>query len=129
MTLEELTWHESGIVIFGDNSVGVYNWGDCGDNQFLSPLGLPMPCPEDYDIFDGVEKAHCNDIRDALPGSIWWIEHGEDGDKAATDMDVVYDENYDLVHLFLSDLDESEYEGDVFTLRDGRKVIVPTAWN
>lgn len=130
MTLEELTGHESGIVIYGDNSVGVCNWCDCGDNQFplLSPLRLPMPWPEDYDVFDGAENSYCKDIRDELPGSIW-IEHGEDGDVVATDMDVVYDWNCDLARLFLSKLDESEYEGYIFTLRDGRKVIVPTAWN
>lgn len=60
-----------------------------------------------------------------LTSRVWgYVEY-----EAVTDLDVVYDENYDLVRLFLSELDESEYEGDVFTLRDGRKVIVPTAWN
>lgn len=130
MTLMELTGHESGIIVYEDNSVGVYNWGSCGDNQLplLSPLGWPMPWKEGDDVFDGAEKAYCKDIRDELPGSIW-NECSEDGHEAATDMDVVYDENFDLVRLFLSELDESEYEGHVFTLRDGRKVIAPAAWN
>ena len=129
MTLIELTGHESGIIIYGDDAVGVFNWGRCGDNQLplLSPFGLPMPWPDAGDVFDDVEEAHVKDIRDELPGSIW-MEHGEDGDEAVTDMDVVYDEDDDLARLFLDELDADEYAGTVYTLTDGRKVIAPDMW-
>ena len=56
------------------------------------------------------------------------MEHGEDGDEAVTDMDVVYDEDDDLARLFLDELDADEYAGTVYTLTDGRKVIAPDMW-
>lgn len=130
MTLMDLTGHEAGIVIYEDNCVGVCNWGRYDEDRFpvLSPLGLPMPWPEENCVFDGAKEEFCKDIRAELPGSIW-IEHGEDGDVANTDLDIVFDEFGDLARLFLDKLDDVEYEGYVYTLRDGRKVIAPVMWN
>lgn len=125
MTLMELTSHEAGIIVYGGNTVGVFNWGRCDDNQIpvLSPLGEPMPWPEADDVFDEAEETHVEDIRTVIPGRIWT----EDG-KAETDLDVVYDQENDLARLFLADLDPVEYEGYVYTLKDGRKVIAPDMW-
>ena len=125
MTLMELTNHEAGIIVYGGNTVGVFNWGTCDDNQIpvLSPLGLPMPWPEVDDVFDGVTEAAVKDIRTVIPGRIW-LEEGE----AETDLDIVYDEDGDLPRLFLEDLDPVDCEGTVFSLRDGRKIIAPSMW-
>lgn len=125
MTLRELTNHEAGIIVYGGNTVGVFNWGNCDDNQIpvLSPLGLPMPWPEADDVFDDVTEAAVKDIRTAIPGRIW-LENGE----AETDLDIVYDPNNDLPRLFLEQLDKMDYECYVYTLKDGREIIAPDMW-
>lgn len=125
MTLMELTNHEAGIIVYSGNTVGVFNWGNCDDNQIpvLSPLGLPMPWPEADDVFEDVTEAAVKDIRTVIPGRIW-LEDGE----AGTDLDIIYDEDGDLPRLFLEQLDDFEYEGYVYTLKDGRKIIVPDMW-
>lgn len=125
MTLRELTNHEAGIIVYSGNTVGVFNWGNCDDSQIpvLSPLGLPMPWPEADDVFEDVTEAAVKDVRTVIPGRIW-LEDGE----AETDLDIVYDEYGDLPRLFLELLDEFEYEGYVYTLKDGRKIIAPDMW-
>ncbi len=126
MTLFELTGHEAGIIVYGDNTVGVFNWGTYDDNQIpiLSPIGFPMAWPEPSDVFGGFNETYSDDFRSEIPGSIW-IEDGE----VATDLDIVYDENNDLLRLFLENLDADEYNGHIFTLKDGRKIIAPLTWN
>ena len=43
MTLMELTGHEAGIIIYGDNSVGVFNWGNYDENRI--PILAPRRHP------------------------------------------------------------------------------------
>ena len=126
MTLMELTGHESGIIVYGDHTVGVFNWGTYDDNQLpvLSPIGTPMAWPEGDDVFVGVTESHLDDFRSEIPGSIW-----KEDELVDTDLDIVYDENNDLVRLFFENLDPMEYNGTVYTLHDGRKIIAPDMWN
>lgn len=133
MTLMELTNHEAGIIVYGDNSVGVFTWGNYDENRIpiLAPGGIPMAWPEADDVFVGVTAEHFDDFRSEIPGTIW-LENGEtysDEKVAVTDLDIVYDENNDLVRLFLEDLEPVEYTGTVYTLLDGRKIIAPDMWN
>ena len=74
-------------------------------------------------MFENVTETAVKDIRTVIPGQIW-LEDGE----AETDLDIVYDEDGDLPRLFLEDLDPVDYEGAVFSLRDGRKIIAPSMW-
>lgn len=84
------TGHESGIIING-NTVGVFNWQTCDDNQY------PLP-PFYWDADDTLkEEKHVDDIRPYLPGTFFVSEDGEEFD---TDMDVYCDENDDLPALF-----------------------------
>lgn len=131
MTLMELTGHEAGIIIYGDNSVGVFNWGNYDENRIpiLAPGGIPMAWPEADDVFVGATEKRVNDIRDEIPGTIWVEEDYGDEVVANTDLDIVYDELNDLARLFLEDLDPMEYNGMVYTLKDGRKIIAPDVWN
>lgn len=98
--LRELTEHTAGIIIYGGESVGVYDWGRLDDAQIpiLSPIGTPMgwPCPElEGDV--NIEGTVVDDIRTILPGKYWY----DDAENAiATDMDVVYDEYGDLPALY-----------------------------
>ena len=131
MTLFELTNHESGIIIYGDTTVGVFNWMDCDDNQLpiLSPICTPVRWPDNSDVFDGVTSKHLDDIRDEIPGTIWIEEDNCDEVVADTDLDIVYDGNNDLLRLFLEQLEPCDYTGTVYTLKDGRKIIAPAEWN
>lgn len=131
MTLMELTGPEAGIIVYGDNSVGVFNWGNYDENRLpiLAPGGIPMAWPDADDVFVGVAKAHLDDFRSEIPGTIWIDEVNGDEAVAGTDLDIVYDENNDLVRLFLEELDPVEYSGTVYTIEDGRKIIAPDMWN
>lgn len=130
MTLQELTGHESGIVIYEDGSVAVYNWISCSENELpiVFPIPMPINWPEAEDVFDDVTAKHVDDIRDEIPGTIW-IEEDVGDEDLVTDLDIVYDENNDLVRLFLEQLEPCDYMGTVYTLKDGRKIIAPDEWN
>ena len=69
-------------------------------------------------------ESHLDDFRSEIPGSIW-----KEDEMVDTDLDIVYDENNDLVRLFFENLDPMEYNGTVYTLHDGRKIIAPDMWN
>lgn len=130
------TRHEAGIILYGENAVGVYNWMSCGDNELpmVSPFGSPICWPAsdiDEESAKLVHTAHVDDIRDYLPGTV-----RQDEDSVATDMDIVYDVNDDLPALFgigpsAADYDgeDTPYAGDIWELPGGYKVITIDIWN
>lgn len=145
-TLQELTSQESGIIIFDDNSVMVCNWSSCGDGQrpilFASGL-LSWDCPELLGKADELRQSipheHVNDIRDVLPGTYY---DDDETEELLTDMDVIFDQNYDLPALFGFQAAEDgcaevnldshgniiPTSGTVYTIGDLR-VIAPDGWN
>jgi len=126
MYLLQLTEHEAGIIVYGENTVGVWNWGLCDDDQIpaLSPIREQMAWPEEAGVFDDVKSYRFSDVRNEIPGAIW-IEDGE----AKTDLDIVYDANGDLPRLFLEKLTPADYEGTAYVLKDGRKILALDMWN
>lgn len=139
MRLWDITGQGTGIVIYDDESVGVFNWERLDDAQIplLSPLGLPMgwPCPE----LEGdaeIEGTVVDDIRTILPGKCWY----DDAENAIkTDMDVVYDEYGDLPALYgydiglgtLLELDDNgnliPTSGTVYRIGE-YTIIAPSSW-
>lgn len=133
MTLQELTGHESGIILYGGSSIAVCNWSGCDDDQIpmLSPFGGAMlNWPAGDGAFEDAEEEETSDIRAFLPGSMW-LETNEDGDDLyGTDMDILYDENGDIPRLFDDPtITDEDLCGVVYTLKDGRKIIAPDNWN
>lgn len=134
MNLLENTKHESGIIIYGGKTVGIYNWQGvgCGDDEIpmISPLGYPINWHLDNDIvIKHVETV--DDVREYLPGTVWM----EDG-QLETDLDIVWDENFDIPGLFgfgsaadTYKYHDRPYSGDVWDLSSGERVITINFWN
>lgn len=133
MTLMELTGKESGIVVYGDLSVGVFNWGRLEDDCLpvvLPMLNMPFGFPNGPGIFADAKTHRFDDVRAELPGTIYLTgEIADDGKEIAdTDMDIVCDQEGDLLRLFLEELDACEYEGSAYTLQDGTKILTLDMW-
>ena len=129
----ELTDQESGIIIYNDISVGVFNWGNIHDYSIpVTFCGRPISWPLSDDFaFDKVKNTvrKIDDIRTEIPGSIWL---NDESGIAETNLDIVFDENCDLLRLFLGD---EEYDpsrehtaGWIYDLPDGCKIIAPIGW-
>ena len=134
MTLCDLTRHESGIVVYGGNTVAVYNWSRCDDDQMpvLYPPDLALSQPVTPLAFETATVEHIDDIRTLIPGTVWMTDEvDEDGNEIAdTDLDIVYDLNYDLLRLFCdTSLTPEDYAGSAYTLPDGCRIIAPDNWN
>lgn len=128
------TNHEAGIILYGDGTVGVFNWGQFDDGfiPMVGLVGLVVPWPfaagEDVDL---VHVAHVDDVREYLPGAVWM---GEDG--LETDLDIVYDEHDDIPALWgfgpiadnYSNMDRP-YSGDIWDMPGGQRVITIDFWN
>ena len=120
MTLQDLTGHEFGVICYAGNAVGVFNWNGFDENEIpiLSPVGTPIPWDEGPGVFDGCTIECVKDWRKALPGS---------------NLDIVWDEFGDLEAAFMEYVPEGEppleFDGTVYTLRNGRKIICPDNWN
>lgn len=132
MNLPENTNHESGIIIYGDKTVGVYNWQSIGDNEIpmISPLGSPVNWKMDNDI-NIMHVAMVGDVRKYLPGTVW-MEDGE----LKTDLDIVWDGHSDIPGLFgfgpAADAYrryDCPYSGDIWELSNGWQVITIKFWN
>ena len=130
MTLMELTGHEAGIVIYESGEVAVVNWGQYDDDQIprLAPMLGMMGFPEDG-ILDNVPvSVTVEDVRDILPGKVW-LDDGE----LETDMEILQDDNNDIIALFFKlendDRDPDDLtSAEVYTLRDGTKIVAPHTW-
>lgn len=78
-----------------------------------------------------IHVAHVDDVRDYLPGTVW-VEDNE----LRTDMDIVYDVNYDIPALWgygpsadvYNDIPKP-YEGDIWDLTNGKRVITIDLWH
>lgn len=137
--LWDITGQGTGIIIYDDESVGVYNWEQLDDAQvpLLSPLGLPMgwPCSEMEGEID-VEATYVDDIRTILPGKCWY---DDDEEALDTDMDIVYDKYGDLPALYgydiglgtLLELDDNgnlmPTSGAVYKIGE-YTIIAPSSW-
>jgi len=128
------TGHEAGIILYGDNTVGVYNWGQFDDGfiPMVGPVGMVVPFPVNSDDeAELVELAHVDDVREYLPGSVW-----ETDGSLETDMDVAYDEIGDIHALWgygetaknYKDV-ERPYSGSIWEVPGGYKVITIDFWN
>lgn len=128
------THHESGIIVYPDNSVAVLCWPQVDDNLLphFEPSGLVVWLPVSEDI--EISEPECiKDIRDALPDTLWVDESG----ALASDMEILADEFGDLPALFgfrISDdadpanYDEFGYSGVVYEV-DGIKIVTCDFWN
>ena len=130
------TEHESGIIVYEDNAVGVFNWCSLscdGDNRvpMLLPFGIPINWPRDVD--EEAELVHIgsvDDVRKYLPGSVFL----KDG-VLTTDMEIIYDRSGDIPGLFgfgpcadsYKDR-EKPYSGDIWEIPGGGKVITISEW-
>lgn len=131
MTLRDLTGQESGIIIYESGAVFVVNWMDYGDDMFpvIGFFGRMMAMPGSAIEPDRIVVETVEDIRAALPGTVWLDEDGE----LDTDMDVEYDDNGDLPMLWGYTEDGAQEPttcaGTVYRFYDGRVVIAPRSWN
>lgn len=126
------TGHEAGIII-NDNTVAVFNWQTCGDNQIpvtLSPFYIPMHWSADDDTLK--DEKHVDDIRPYLPGTFFVSEDGEELD---TDMDIACDNNNDIPALFGFFIDGYDpevvtYAGTIWKFeKSDATVITIDSWN
>lgn len=135
-TLYDLTGQEAGIVVYDWDSVGVFNWAECGYGEVptvLSGLWSPVPYPFFDHGFSVKKKKHLDDIRDAIPGMVW-TEKDESGQiQWETNLDIVYDENSDIKNLFCNngtgDTQTGAVSGDAFYLDNGFVIIAPDNWD
>ncbi len=144
MTLVELTRQESGIIVFplesnvfqDRHTVGVYNWARCGNEElpivfYGDYIGLPWKA--DHQLLEQAKgSGQCvDDVRDALPGTVWLKEREGESIIFDSDMNIVYDYNSDLPLLFLGEDGNGPKQktpGVVYTLGDGTIIIAPTGW-
>lgn len=129
------TGHEAGIIVYGGETVGCFNWVqlDNGCLPMVGPHGFIVPWPTDAGGEDAklVHVEHVDDVRAYLPGTVWMGENGLD-----TDLDIVYDEHQDIPALWgfgpiaavYADVDRP-YSGDIWELSTGEKVITLDMWN
>ena len=125
--------YESGIVVYGERSIGVFNWVGCPDGAvpFVSPFGEPIFMPVGGDDAEIKHVASSDDVREYLPGAVW-----ADGDEIATDMDITYDANEDIPALWgygepkdVYEVENKPYAGDVWEITGGTKIITLKLWN
>ncbi len=113
MTLQELTRHEAGIIIYGNNIV-VDNWSSYDDDQipklfYTGCVGFPV-APGSIEAMAGTvcRVAH---IVDAMPDAEFAV--------------IESDHNGDIPRIYSGEDDEP---GSVYDLPDGGILIVPDEW-
>lgn len=127
------TGHEAGFALYGENTVGCFNWGQFDDGfvPMVGPVGFIIPWPTDAgEDIELVHVEHVDDVRAYLPGTVWMGEDGLD-----TDMDIVYDDNNDIPALWgfgplagaYDDVD-LPYSGDIWDIPDGPRIITIDLW-
>lgn len=67
--MREETCHESGIIIYGNGDVAVYNWAQCDDNEYpmLSPWGSQMNWPDSTEEGAIRRVKDVDDVRPYIP--------------------------------------------------------------
>ena len=113
MTLKELTHHESGIIIYGNNII-VDNWMSYDDDQipklfYTGCVGFPVAPGSVEAMADTMRRV--DRIVDAMP----------DAEIAVIDSD----HNDDIPGIYNGEDDEPGY---VYDLPDGGLLIVPDNW-
>lgn len=112
MTLYELTGQESGIIVYPDDTVAVCNWAGLADatTPAFGPMAMMVvgfSCPElvceaedaEDALRDALYAGEVDDMRTLLPGS-YYLNEDDDEPRIVTDMDVIYDANFDLPALW-----------------------------
>ena len=126
MTLVELTNHDAGIIVYESGAVAVLFWVELDDDCLPSygPMGIRISFWSEKGIFDDAEFERVSDVRKAIPGSVW-----VESDGYHTDLDIMEDDSHDLIRLFTdATLGPDDYEGVVYTLKDGTKIITLDMW-
>ena len=114
MTLLELTKHEAGILVYG-NQILVDNWADCRDDVIPNTfIGFPVRFPKPEGTIEAAVKTarRVDHIIDEMP------------DAKSAEID--WDYNGDIPRIYSREDDEP---GMVYELPDGGKLIVPDYWN
>ena len=114
-TLEELTGHDSGIVIYNDSDVIVCNWANVCTGEYQLPKSFILEWgligwPEDEYIFEDAEVVESEDVRKEIPSHISFC----------------FDDNDDLGEMMMS---HNPVKGRVYYLKNGVVVISPDDWN
>ena len=113
MTLQELTRHEAGIIIYG-NSIIVDNWMSY-DDDYIPKVFM------DGVVGFPVEPGSI----EAMAGTMSRVEHIVDAMPDAEDAVIEYDRNGDIRRIYSGEDDEP---GSVYHLPDGGLLIVPDEW-
>lgn len=116
MTLQELTNHEAGIVIYPSNEMIVCNWSGFEEDELpkvFSGISMMGWESDEEDVFADADRKDTSDFRPLLEGR-----------------DLIWDANGDLASIE----DGTYYWGDdfdatVWTLTDGTIIISPNMWN
>ena len=113
MTLQELTHHEAGIILYGNHAI-VDNWSSYGDDQipklfYTGCVGFP--------VADGAIEAMEKTSRR--------VEHILDAMPDSDDVVIESDHNNDIPRIYNGEDDEP---GTVYDLPDGGLLIVPDDW-
>ena len=113
MTLQELTHHESGIILYGNNVI-VDNWSFYDDDQipklfYTGCVGFP--------VADGSIEAMGKTPRR--------IKHIIDAMPDVDNVVIESDHNNDIPKIYSGEDDEA---GTVYDLPDGGLLIVPDDW-
>ena len=122
MKLYDLTNQESGIILYGGKTVGVFNWSRLEDNELPAVLldDVVVGDEQEDGYFDGAECTEVDDFRAILPGKFWADD--ENVETFHTNMNIVYDAWNDLLRCCTTD---GNYKARVFTLKSGVRVICP----
>ncbi len=113
-TLQELTDHEAGIVIYTSDEMIICNWAQYGPNELPKIFAgiTVMGWDEGEDIFDDVEEKFVEDYRPLIDGR-----------------DLIWDQLDDMSHIANPETDPAWYRASVYTLKDGTIIIAPQMWN
>lgn len=113
-TLQDLTAHEAGIVIYDSDEMIICNWGQFGKDELPRIFGgiSVMGWGDEEDIFADVKEEFVEDYRPWLDG------------KA-----LIWDQNDDIKHITDPATDPVWFRATIYTLKDGTIIISPQMWN
>lgn len=128
--LQKNTGHEAGIIIYESGDVAVYNWTECGDNEYplLAPWGSQINWPDSKE--EGVIRRvrDVDDVRPHIPE-----EAKEPVYDANGDLPVLLGEVPDT-YLARHPEDLTPYSGTIWELVNGEgdrmlSIITIDGWN
>ena len=135
-TLFDLTGNENGIIVLNNGSIIVCEWLDseCGKLPIFVPAQTLLHWPSEDPYWFNYAKARVvEDIRNEVPGTIWWLGDRDDPEADfEMDIDIAYCEGTRqenaLADIFLDDT-YGDRGGTVYDLPGGTKIIAPNQWH